>query len=235
MFSVTASHISETVSSLVNLAAMSDVKAANVPRDGKGEREGGSVEPSADGDGRSSHTASLGARIRAARKDQRLTLEELGQLAGISRSFVSQVENEVAAPSIETLRKIAKALGTQVFALVDSDREDHEVVRKQDRKRIRAPRSPVEYELLSPDLQRNMEVIQMELEPGQASTPEPMSHRGEECATLIYGTVRVQVGDEFFDLEEGDTIYFDCGLPHRVENLGTSTARIISAITPPSF
>lgn len=204
-------------------------------RSGNGEQKGESVDPSPDTDNRSSETDGMGARIRAARKRRHLTLEEVGQLAGVSRSFVSQVENEVAAPSIETLRKIAKALGTPVFALVDDYRDGHKVVRKQDRKRIRLPQSPVEYELLSPDLQRNMEVIQMVLEPGQASTPEPMGHRGEECATLIEGTVRVQVGDEFFDLEEGDTIYFDSGIPHRVVNLGTSSARIISAITPPSF
>jgi mannose-6-phosphate isomerase-like protein (cupin superfamily) len=57
----------------------------------------------------------------------------------------------------------------------------------------------------------------------------------KEGSHLAVGTVRIQVGDEFFDLEEGDTIYFEGGVPHRVVNLGTSPARIISALTPPSF
>ena len=177
----------------------------------------------------------LGARIRAARKERGLTLEALGKMAGVTRSFISQVENNVAAPSIDTLRKLANALETPVFALVDGYPSDRKVVRKQDRKRIRAPHSPVEYELLSPDMQRRMEVILMELEPRQASTPEPMGHRGEECATVLNGNVCVQIGDEYFEMEAGDTIYFDSGVPHRVTNLGKTQARIISAITPPSF
>lgn len=214
---------------------MDDIKTLEEIPDEKARGARTLVNLSPDSEGESRRSGSLGTRIRAARKTLGLTLEEVGESAGVSRSFISQVENEQAAPSIVTLRKIAKALGTPVFALVDDYDNDHTVVRKEERKRIRAPQSPVEYELLSPDLQRKMEVIQMVLEPGQASTPVPMGHRGEECATLIAGSVRVQVGDEFFDLEEGDTIYFDSGIPHRVVNLGSSQARIISAITPPSF
>lgn len=202
-------------------------------------RQAGAAEVANDsrsrGNARRSEAFRLGARIRAVRKERGLTLDVLGQLAGVTRSFLSQVENDISAPSIETLRKIARALGTPVFALVEDHRDHRKVVRKQDRKRIRAPHSPVEYELLSPDLRRNMEVIMMELEPGQASSPVPAGHRGEECATILGGKARVQVGDEYFDLEEGDTIYFDSGVPHRVLNPGTTPMRLISTITPPSF
>ncbi|KKM24369.1 hypothetical protein LCGC14_1605780 [marine sediment metagenome] len=202
-------------------------------------RQAGAAEVANDsrsrGNARRSEAFRLGARIRAVRKERGLTLDVLGQLAGVTRSFLSQVENDISAPSIETLRKIARALGTPVFALVEDHRDHRKVVRKQDRKRIRAPHSPVEYELLSPDLRRNMEVIMMELEPGQASSPVPVGHRGEECATILGGKARVQVGDEYFDLEEGDTIYFDSGVPHRVLNPGTTPMRLISTITPPSF
>lgn len=202
-------------------------------------RQAGAAEVANDsrsrGNARRSEAFRLGARIRAVRKERGLTLDALGQLVGVTRSFLSQVENDISAPSIETLRKIARALGTPVFALVEDHRDHRKVVRKQDRRRIRAPHSPVEYELLSPDLRRNMEVIMMELEPGQASSPVPVGHRGEECATILGGKARVEVGDEYFDLEEGDTIYFDSGVPHRVLNPGTTPMRLISTITPPSF
>ena len=91
----------------------------------------------------------------------------------------------------------------------------------------------MEYELLSPDLRRAMEVIMVELEPGQVSAARPVTHRGEECATVLQGIARVEVGDEQFDLEEGDTIYFESDVPHRVINPGTIRMCMISAITPP--
>ncbi len=155
--------------------------------------------------------------------------------AGVTRSFLSQVENGIANPSIQTLRNIAQALGLPVFALFEDEQNHGMVVRKHERKRIRTPHSPVEYELLSPDLRRSMEVIIMELQPGQASSPFPRGHYGEECATVLSGKARVEVGEEHFDLDEGDTIYFDSGVPHRVVNLGRTKMRMISAITPPSF
>lgn len=188
-----------------------------------------------DWNARRSQDSALGARIRALRTERGLTLDMLGRQAGVTRSFLSQVENDISSPSIQTLRKIALAFGTPVFALFEDLENHHMVVRKSERKRIRAAHSPVEYELLSPDLQRNMEVIMMELEPGQASSATPIGHRGEECATVLGGKARVEVGDEFFDLEEGDTIYFNSGVPHRVLNLGKTKMRMISAITPPSF
>jgi len=178
---------------------------------------------------------SLGARIRALRKERGLTLDALGRLAGVTRSFLSQVENCQSSPSIQTLRNIAMALDTPVFALLEDQQDHRKVVRKNERKRIRAPHARVEYELLSPDLRRAMEVIMVELEPGQVSAARPVTHRGEECATVLQGIARVEVGDEQFDLEEGDTIYFESDLPHRVINPGTIRMCMISAITPPSF
>jgi transcriptional regulator with XRE-family HTH domain len=214
---------------------MEDVKRGQENRRSRGGTAEVASDSGPEANAGRSQAVRLGARIRAVRKERGLTLDVLGRLAGVTRSFLSQVENDISAPSIETLRKIAQALGTPVFALVDDHRDHRKVVRKQDRKRIRGPHSPVEYELLSPDLQRNMEVIMMELEPGQASSPVPIGHRGEECATILSGKARVQVGDEYFDLEEGDTIYFDSGVPHRVLNPGTTPMRLISTITPPSF
>jgi transcriptional regulator with XRE-family HTH domain len=177
----------------------------------------------------------LGPRIRALRKKQYLTLENLATQTGVTRSFLSQVENNITNPSIQTLRRIAMALGVPVFAFFEDPLNDRKVVRKNERKRIRTAHHGVEYELLSPDLRRNMEVIMMELKPGQASSAIPMGHHGEECATVLSGRARVEVGDESFDLEEGDTIYFQSDVPHRTLNLGKTKMRMISAITPPSF
>ncbi len=177
----------------------------------------------------------LGGRIRSLRKLRGLTLESLASRVGVTRSFLSQVENNLANPSLQTLRSIALALEIPVFALFDDQLNDRKVVRKSERKRIRAAHHRVEYELLSPDLRRSLEVIMMELEPGQVSSAVPMAHHGDECATVLSGCARVQVGEEFFDLEEGDTIYFQSDIPHRVLNPGKTKMRMISAITPPTF
>ena len=57
-------------------------------------------------------SATLGAEIRRRRLDAGLTLVRLAEMAQLSQPFLSQVENERAQPSIESLGRIAQALGT---------------------------------------------------------------------------------------------------------------------------
>ncbi len=178
----------------------------------------------------------LGARLRAARLSLGKTLEEVALKANVTRSFLSQVERGVASPSLTTLRRLAWELGIPVFLLLaDHNQARNALVRRDERRNLVIPGSSIIYQLLSPDLNRKIEMIITRVRPGGASCDEPLSHPGEECAFLLKGCVRVEVGDEVYEMNEGDTVYFDATLPHRIVNLGTETAEILSAITPPSF
>lgn len=180
--------------------------------------------------------AVLGERLRAARQSQGKTLEEVAQNANVTRSFLSQVERGVASPSLTTLRRIAAELGVPIFLLLPQHVQPRNaIVHKSERQNLILPNSSTTYQLLSPDLNRKMEMIITALRVGCANYEEPFSHPGEECAFLLKGTVEIIVGEESFTLSEGDTLYFDATQPHRIVNLGSVTAEILSAITPPSF
>jgi transcriptional regulator with XRE-family HTH domain len=187
----------------------------------------------------------LGSRIRRLRRNAGLTLEEVARAADISKSLLSQVERGLASPSINTLRRIAGALEVPIAALFlgsddcsngESDRWGRRlVVRRNERKGLHVPRSKVVYELLTPDLNRRIEFIWIEYEPGSVTHPEPMSHPGEENAVCLEGSVVVIVDGEEFVLNEGDSISFDSGRMHQVENRSAARAVLVSAITPPAF
>lgn len=180
--------------------------------------------------------ALIGSRIRQARTSMGKTLEELAQQVGVTRSFLSQVERGLASPSLTTLRRIAGEMGVPVFLLfTDGTSPRNALVRKTGRQNLVLPNASAGYQLLSPDLNRKIEMILTTVRVGSASCEVPLSHPGEECAFLLRGRVSVRVGDEDFILEEGDTLYFDCTLPHRIVNLGDMPAEILSAISPPSF
>jgi quercetin dioxygenase-like cupin family protein len=76
-------------------------------------------------------------------------------------------------------------------------------------------------------------MIIVRLKPGLDSAP--MSHEGEECALVLRGRVVITVGDVDYELNEGDSIYYDSGLPHKARAAGEEAAEIVSAITPPNF
>jgi len=175
----------------------------------------------------------LGRRIRTLRTERGLTLTGLAARVGITRSFLSSVERGVAYPSLLVLRSIAAALEVPVFLLFTAPEANGIVVRKGSRKVIRPPGAPVSYELVSPDLKRKIEMIIVRLKPGLDSAA--MAHEGEECALVLSGRVAITVGDVEYELDEGDSIYYDSGLPHKARAVGDEPAEIVSAITPPNF
>ena len=178
---------------------------------------------------------SIGTRIRSIRTLRGLTSAELAQAAGVSRGLISQLELDRANPSIDTLRRIAAALESPIAAFFDEARANGVVVRKDERRTMRIPRSGLTYQLLSPDLNRQIEFILIELEPGQGGTRAAYGHAGEEAALVLEGELHVWIGEEEHVLDAGDSISFNSGVPHRVANVGERRTVIVSAITPPSF
>ena len=64
-------------------------------------------------------TMKIGKRVRERRKELGLSLRQLGKLAGVTASFLSQVENDQVSPSLNSLQSIATALNIPMFSLLD--------------------------------------------------------------------------------------------------------------------
>jgi transcriptional regulator with XRE-family HTH domain len=178
----------------------------------------------------------LGERLRFLRQQRGLSASQLAGTVGVSRALISQLERGHANPSIDTLRKIAAALDAPIASFFDDDATAERVVRRKERKTLRIARSGLTYQLLTPNLNgHKIEFLWIELEPGQESARIPFGHPGEECAVVVEGSLHVWIAEKEHVLQEGDSIAFDSGIPHRVANLGPGRTTVISAITPPHF
>lgn len=182
----------------------------------------------------------LGEKIRARRQEADISLRELAARTGLSPSFVSLVERDMASPSITSLRKIADALETPLFHLFINEEEEEEevispVVRSDRRRKLMVPDSHLIYEILSPSSARQLLFFIARLEPGAISSDEPLSHPMEECTFVLKGRLKLEVGSDVYILEEGDSICWDGNLPHRLTSIGEETLVVISAVTPPLF
>jgi transcriptional regulator with XRE-family HTH domain len=177
----------------------------------------------------------LGEKIRQKRLESSLSLKELAEKTGLTPGFLSQVERELAEPSITSLRKIAEALNVPIFYFLMDETEKNPVVRKNQRQILKFPDSHLIFELLSPDLNRKIEMMMARLEPGATTCDEPLTHYGEEVILVIQGEMKIQVGDEIYFLEEGDSIYYFSSVPHKIWSIGKTDLVFVSAITPPAF
>jgi transcriptional regulator with XRE-family HTH domain len=184
----------------------------------------------------------LGARLRQLRADRGLIAADVASRAGVSPSFLSQVERGIASPSLKVLQSLASALEVSVGALVDeagggrdfdtNRRRRPQVVRAPERKVLRRASGP-DYQLLSPDLTGQIEFFWIELAPAQASLES--THEGEEQIVVLSGEVVVEIEGEQIALGTGDAVRFDPSRPHRSRNRSDAPAVFIAAVTPPSF
>ena len=178
---------------------------------------------------------SMGARIRKRRMQLGMTLNDLAEATGLTKSFVSQIERGRNSPSISTLRGIAAGLEVPMFYFFQAEQTTEPVVRLAQRRIVTFQNTGVKYEFLTPDLQRSIEMLELRLKAGQHTGSRPLAHEGEECAVVVQGSVEIELAGVTYRLEAGDSIYIGALQPHRTYNPGKDTAVIISAITPPSF
>lgn len=181
--------------------------------------------------------AHIGAMLRKLRAERSLTVEALASAAGISTGLISQLERGIGNPSFSTLFKLAYTLEVPLgtFLTDPGGPTDRKVVRKHERTRLALAGEGLTYELLTPDLQRDLQVLLTRMPPGFDGAGNPFRHPGEECQHVLSGRIEIFVGDDMYELSTGDSITYDSGLPHWYRNPDTEWAEFIGAVTPPSF
>ncbi len=178
----------------------------------------------------------LGPRLRSLRTSRALTLRELAAHAGVTESFLSQVERGVATPSIASVQRIARGLGLSIADLFAEVESGGQVVRAAERRRIQYPGLGAVDEFLTRGKGGRLQVIMSVVEPGGGTGEEPYTHESdEEVVVVLDGELDLWVGDEHFHLEQGDAVTHSSRVPHRNTNNGSGPARILFCSTPPSY
>ncbi|RGE23269.1 helix-turn-helix domain-containing protein [Leucobacter sp. wl10] len=176
----------------------------------------------------------LGLRVATFRQLRGMSLRTLAAAAGVSSSFLSQLENGRTNASIASLRKIAGALGVSPAQLLDSGAgHTRGVLRAADRPHV--PLEGAEKYVISLPPLRNLEVYSGLFSPGSSTGAEPYAHgNGQEIFVVVSGSVVLELGGERYSLDKDDSIEFLSSVPHRVVNETDRTAEVIWICSPPT-
>ncbi len=170
----------------------------------------------------------MGRAIRERRLAQPFTLIELAERAGLSQPFPSQVENGRATPSMDSLYRIASALGTTPQALFGGQAH-----------RPREPTVARAADRTVPAIATDGESLRRLLLPGDApfhvielvglSTEflEPWQHHGFEALYVLAGPIEVEIDGACSTLATGDFLSYPSSLPHRYRSTLGSRARVL--------
>ena len=178
----------------------------------------------------------VGERLRDIRRLRRATLRTIADRAGVSESFLSQVERGRASASIASLRRIAGALGVTVADLFEPSGPPRPRVLRRGERPSLAFGILGRKLLLTPRPLQHLEVFVGELDRAGSTGPEPYAHGdSEELFVVLSGSVELQLGDDVHELETGDSIDYRSSTPHRVANVGEEPAEVMWIISPPSY
>jgi transcriptional regulator with XRE-family HTH domain len=192
-------------------------------------------DPTEEGTGAAHDRETLGARLRATRRRQRMTLKEVATRAGISESFLSQVERGLAGASVSTLWRVATALGVMVADLFEPDQVQRPRVVRHERRSMMNFGGARNY-LLTPRPLNNLELFWIELDPDQSTAESPFAHGdSDEVLVVVAGEVDVTIDGLSYHLRTGDSIAYSSAAPHMCRNNGTTLAEVIIAVSPPSM
>ncbi len=201
----------------------------------------------------------FGTKLRARRRGQMMTLKQLSEKTGLSISLLSEIERGLAQPSMSSLKRIAQAMDFSLFNFVEeqTDPNGHQnqmtlqskrhsspgtytkdigIVRAGKRKKLMYPNFPALFEMLTPDLNRLIEMLYGRFEPGFNSGPEPIKDPpGEKCALILSGCLEMKIGETTLRLSEGDAVYYPGDAPVYLRVIGEEACHSILVVTPPTF
>ena len=180
----------------------------------------------------------IGPKLRALRLKKSMGLVELGQHTGLSPALLSKLERDKLYPTLPTLLRIALvfSVGLDYFFTDESKRHTAAVIRKGER--IRLPERPgvsdVAYYFESLDYKCNDRRTNAYLADFQAVAADklrPHQHPGSEFVLVVKGKLGLSIGINSYELDSGDSIYFDSTVPHTYCRIGKAPcqAMIVTA------
>ena len=153
----------------------------------------------------------LGAVLRKERKKNGLVMKAVADRAGISQGFLSQIENDVNSPSVDTLVKICEAIGVEPGHVIQQAGKQARlsVIRKSDWQDVEFPPSGfVTRRFFSPEDRRILDSSVLAIEPGGKIPVRKSVKNGQEALCVLKGAVKLVHGNDSVILKAGDSVHF---------------------------
>ena len=177
----------------------------------------------------------LGNRIKALRAERHLRQRQLADKAGLTPSMVSQIESGRLSPSLNTVGKLAGALGVPIASLFEPAPNGRlHVSRKRDYPVVSFDGTSERWHVLGAGLFRGKirsVVSTLDARDAGVKTDKVVIEPGQmKLFYVIEGEVALHYNGEAHRLDAGDSAYLDGGTPHGWENVGSTAATALWVI-----
>lgn len=175
--------------------------------------------------------APIGAKLRAARTAQGMSLAQVAATTGLSKGFLSRVERDATSPSVSTLVQLCQVLSLPMGALFAEPEVQR--VTWDEAPRINLGGVHVDDRLLSPRSEQRVQLLRSELAADAHGGRELYTINGDvEVVHVVSGRVAVRFAHRTVSLSPGDALTFPGREPHTWEVEGGSPAVVLWVIVP---
>ncbi|MDQ0205715.1 transcriptional regulator with XRE-family HTH domain [Alkalicoccobacillus murimartini] len=176
----------------------------------------------------------LAKNLKAMREKEKLSLEKLSQLSGVSKTMIGQIERGDSSPTLTTIWKIANGLKVSFTSLVHNPQPDSKVILKEDVQLISEANGRFKaYPYFPFQDDRRFEIFTIEMEKEAIRESTPHKSGTEEYITVFEGELTVIVGESKYTLKSGDSIRYKADRPHTYANNGDLLTRFNMTIYYP--
>ena len=167
-------------------------------------------------------------RIRGGRN---LSLDQLSELTGVSKSMLRQIETGRSSPTIATIWKIANALKLSFTTLLKKPSIETLVCDFKAEKPLTAKSGKYRlYPLVPFDPQRSSETYYVEIDPGADFKGEPHEGNVEEYIFVLKGSLVITVDGVGTEVKKSQFLRFQADRPHQYHCKGKQSAAAIMQI-----
>lgn len=175
----------------------------------------------------------IGSKIKEIRLQRGFTQEALAARCELTKGYISQLENNVASPSIATLTDLLNVLGVNLQTFFTDNKREKVIWTKKDCFQSQYGDGMITW--LIPNSQKNqMEPILLTLPINGESEARP-PFEGEEFGYVIEGKIVIDVGEFKYQAKKGDAFYIRGEKEHKIVNISKGISKIIWVATPSSF
>ncbi len=173
----------------------------------------------------------ISGNLKEIREQRSLSLDQLAELTGVSKSMLRQIETGRSSPTIATIWKIANGLRLSFTTLVSKRRPDVAIMDFAGSEPLTAESEQYRlYPLMPFDPEHGFEIYYVEIDPGTTYAGEPHKGNVEEYVFVIKGNLNITVEETFHPVGTNQFIRFIANRPHTYHSAGKDTVSAIMMI-----
>ena len=175
--------------------------------------------------------SAISSNLKKIREQRNLSLDQLAEVTGVSKSMLRQIETGRSSPTIATIWKIANGLRLSFTTLVSKQRPDVAIMDFKGSKPLTAKSDRYRLFPLMPfDPEHGFEIYHVEIDPKTTYQGEPHEGNVEEYVFVMQGKLEITVEENLYSVGANQFIRFIANRPHQYSSVGKEMVSAIMMI-----